>query len=82
VQIENGVLTIAGERPREQRPVQATVPVDERFAGRCRRVVNLPDGIAAHHAEVALPKDRRVFTLPKELDTAQISAELHHGVLS
>ena len=45
VQIENGVLTIAGERPREQRPVQATVHIDERFAGRFRRVVNLPDDI-------------------------------------
>ena len=44
--------------------------------------LHLPDGIAAHHAEVALPRYRRVFTLSKELDTAQISAEFRHGVLS
>ncbi|WP_407278161.1 Hsp20/alpha crystallin family protein [Aromatoleum evansii] len=45
VQLEKGVLTIAGERasvlpPRE---ANATVHIDERFAGRFRRVVTLPD---------------------------------------
>lgn len=45
VQIEQGVLTIAGARPRDQPPEQATVHIDERFAGRFRRVVNLPEDI-------------------------------------
>ncbi len=45
VQLEKGVLTIAGERPREQPAEQATVHIDERFAGRFRRVVNLPEDI-------------------------------------
>ncbi|NMG31428.1 Hsp20/alpha crystallin family protein [Aromatoleum evansii] len=45
VQLEKGVLTIAGERasvlpPRE---ANATVHIEERFAGRFRRVVTLPD---------------------------------------
>lgn len=45
VQLEKGVLTIAGER----KPVtpakdeKVTVHIDERFAGRFRRVISLPD---------------------------------------
>lgn len=47
VQLEKGVLTIAGERKNEL-PAQdskSTVHIDERFAGRFRRVVTLPDDI-------------------------------------
>ncbi len=33
------------------------------------------------HAEVALPRYRRAFTLSKELDAERISAELSQGVL-
>lgn len=45
--------------------------------------VNLavPEGMEAHHAEVAVPRYRRVFTLSKELDTGKASAELNQGVL-
>ena len=43
VQIEKGVLTIAGERKRDAVPEKASVHIDERFAGRFRRVVTLPD---------------------------------------
>lgn len=45
VHIEKGVLTIAGERKAEAVPEKATVHIDERFAGRFRRVVTLPDDI-------------------------------------
>lgn len=58
VNLERNVLTIAGERSddlatREQR---ATVHINERFAGRFRRVISLtedadPDGISAHYRE-------------------------------
>ena len=47
VQIEKGVLTIAGERPVETPAEKAAVHIDERFAGRFRRVVTLPDDIDA-----------------------------------
>ena len=40
-----------------------------------------PEGMAASHAEVDVPRYRRVFTLSKELDSAKVSAELRHGVL-
>ncbi|ODV14249.1 MAG: heat-shock protein Hsp20 [Rubrivivax sp. SCN 70-15] len=45
VQLERGVLTIAGER-KSQRPgedAKTTLHVNERFEGRFRRVVSLPD---------------------------------------
>ena len=41
----------------------------------------IPDGMEATHAEVALPRYRRVFTLSKELDPEKVSAEFNHGVL-
>lgn len=43
VQIEKGVLTVAGERKAEAPAEKSTRHVDERFAGRFRRVVTLPD---------------------------------------
>ena len=46
VQLEKGVLTIAGERSRAA-PADdsAAVHIDERFDGRFRRVVSLPDDV-------------------------------------
>lgn len=43
--------------------------------------LNLPEGMEPSHAEVALPRYRRVFTLSKELDTGKVAAELNQGVL-
>jgi HSP20 family protein len=43
LQIEKGVLSISGERQRQLPSEQATVHIDERFDGRFRRVVSLPD---------------------------------------
>ncbi|MCM8596912.1 Hsp20/alpha crystallin family protein [Accumulibacter sp.] len=51
VQIEKGVLTIAGERKLPEPAEQATVHIDERFAGRFRRVVTLPDDVDANAVE-------------------------------
>ena len=47
IQLEKGVLTIAGERKSSlpAREDRATVHIDERFAGRFRRVIALPDDI-------------------------------------
>jgi HSP20 family protein len=51
VQIEKGVLTVAGERKAEPTPEKATVFIDERFAGRFRRVVTLPDDVDPNAVE-------------------------------
>jgi len=40
-----------------------------------------PEGLQASHAEVQVPRYRRVFTLSKELDAEKIAAEMSHGVL-
>jgi len=41
----------------------------------------MPQGMEATHAEVSVPRFRRVFTLSKELDPGKVTAELNHGVL-
>ncbi|HMV52606.1 MAG TPA: Hsp20/alpha crystallin family protein [Rhodocyclaceae bacterium] len=51
VQIEKGVLTVAGERRLEPPPEKATAHIDERFAGRFRRVVTLPDDADAGNVQ-------------------------------
>jgi HSP20 family molecular chaperone IbpA len=43
--------------------------------------LDIPEGMEAHHAEVGLPRYRRVFTLSKELDSDKVSAEFRNGVL-
>jgi HSP20 family protein len=43
--------------------------------------LDMPAGMEASHAEISLPRYRRVFTLSKELDSEKISAEFEHGVL-
>lgn len=50
VQIEKSVLTIAGERKVDlpAKEDKATIHIDERFAGRFRRVVTLPDDVDAN----------------------------------
>lgn len=40
-----------------------------------------PEGMEALHAEISLPRYRRVFTLSKELDAENVSAEFKQGVL-
>lgn len=49
VQLERGILTIAGERkPPARGDERATVHIDERFYGRFRRVVSMPDDVDAN----------------------------------
>ena len=43
--------------------------------------LDTPEGMEATHAEIGLPRYRRVFTLSKELDSENVSAELRNGVL-
>ena len=43
--------------------------------------MRMPEGMEATHAEVSVPRYRRVFTLSKELDTERLQAEMKQGVL-
>ncbi|AKU10924.1 heat shock protein Hsp20 [Azoarcus sp. CIB] len=40
-----------------------------------------PEGMESSHAEVNLPRYRRMFTLSKELDANKVSAEFNQGTL-
>ena len=42
----------------------------------------VPEGMEATHAEVKLPRYRRVFTLSRELDPNKVEAKFGHGVLT
>ncbi len=43
--------------------------------------LDFPAGMEPTHAEVSLPRYRRVFTLSKELDSEKVAAEFNYGVL-
>ena len=43
--------------------------------------LEMPQGMEATHAEVSLPRYRRVFTLSRELDTQKVNAEFNQGLL-
>lgn len=44
--------------------------------------LDVPEGLEVTHAEVSIPSFRRVFTLSKELEANNISAQLVNGVLT
>lgn len=44
--------------------------------------LTVPEGLEVNHAEVSIPRYRRVFTLSKELDAGKIAAEFMNGVLT
>lgn len=61
VELDRGVLTLAGERHADLPAAETrhTVHINERFAGRFRRVVSLPDdadpnGVTAHYRDGVL----------------------------
>lgn len=43
--------------------------------------LKIPEGMESSHAEVSMPRYRRLFKLSKELDSENVSAELKQGVL-
>ena len=43
--------------------------------------LDIPAGMEPTHAEVSLPRYRRLFTLSKELDSEKVAAEFNLGVL-
>ncbi len=44
--------------------------------------MRMPEGMEATHAEVTVPRFRRVFSLSKELDPGRLAAEFRQGVLT
>lgn len=76
VNLERGVLTISGERAADlpEREEQAAVHINERFAGRFRRVISLsdnvdPNGVSAEYRDGVLhiSLKRREATQPRRI---------------
>lgn len=72
VQIEKSVLTVAGERKPDlpARDEKATVHIDERFAGRFKRVVTLPEDADANAVKAQYRDGVLHITIPRR-ETAQ-----------
>ena len=70
VQIEKGVLTISGERKADPVPEKAALHIDERFAGRFRRVVTLPDDVDSSAVEARYRDGVLHLSIPRR-ETAQ-----------
>lgn len=72
VQIEKNVLTVAGERKPDLpvRDEKATVHIDERFAGRFKRVVTLPEDADANAVKAQYRDGVLHITIPRR-ETAQ-----------
>lgn len=78
VQIDRGVLTVSGERAATTPPAgdaKATLHLNERFAGRFRRVVSLPDDVDAAAVSAAyrdgvlqVSVPRRASAQPRRID--------------
>lgn len=72
VNLQRGVLTIAGERTADlpTREQKAAVHINERFAGRFRRVVSLPDDVDPSGVSAAY-RDGVLHITLKRRETAQ-----------
>jgi HSP20 family protein len=79
VQIERGVLTLSGERP-SALPAgdpKTTVHVGERFAGRFRRVVTLPDDIDAAAVSARYRDGLLLVSVPRRVAEQPRKIEIH-----
>jgi len=70
VQIDKGTITIAGERKAAAVPDGATCHIDERFAGKFRRVLSLPDGVNPDQARATYRDGVLHVHLPRAAETA------------
>ncbi len=66
VHVEKGVLAVAGERKLEAVPDKATAHIDERFTGRFRRIVSLPDDVDATAVEATYRDGVLHISIPRK----------------
>lgn len=77
--IERGVLTVSGERPASlpTNDPQATVHIAERFAGRFRRVVTLPDDVDTAAVAARYRDGLLQITVPRRAAERPRKIEIH-----
>jgi HSP20 family protein len=66
VQVDKGVLTLAGERRVDTVPEQATVHINERFSDRFRRVIALSDDLDAASAQASYRDGVLHISIPRK----------------
>lgn len=66
VQLEKGTLTIAGERQVAEVPEKATVHINERFGGKFRRVISLPDDVDSDSIEANYRNGMLHIVIPRK----------------
>lgn len=78
---DSGGITLYADLPGVPRDkLQLQVEADT-LTIEAEAVMSVPEGLQSSHTEVGLARFHRVFTLSKELDTENVSAELAQGVL-
>jgi HSP20 family protein len=79
VTLQDGALTVSGERKSDQKFEDAEVYRNERFFGRFQRTVNLPAPVAANKIKAQYKDGVLTVTLPKseEAKPKQISVQVN-----
>jgi HSP20 family protein len=78
---DSGGITLYADLPGVSRDKLGLHVASDTLTIEAESDLSVPEGLESSHTEVGLGRLRRVFTLSKELDTGNISAELKHGVL-
>ena len=77
-----GGITLKADLPGVPREQLSLEVEDDTLTIEATVAIDAPSGMDATHVEIDRPRYRRAFTLSKELDPAQVTAELAHGVLT
>ena len=80
VQLERGVLTLSGARQASTAPSgdeRQTVHINERFDGRFRRVVNLPDDVEPQGVKATYTDGVLRVTVPRRAPAQPRKVEVH-----
>jgi HSP20 family molecular chaperone IbpA len=78
---DSGGITLYADLPGVSRDKLGLHVASDTLTIEAESDLSVPEGLESSHTEVGLGRFRRVFTLSKELDTGNISAELKQGVL-
>jgi len=78
---DSGGITLYADLPGVSRDKLGLHVASDTLTIEAESDLSVPEALESSHTEVGLGRFRRVFTLSKELDTDNISAELKQGVL-
>lgn len=79
---DSGGITLKADLPGVPRDKLSLEVEDDTLTIEGEIAIEPHEGMGPTHVELDRPRFRRAFTLSKELDAAQVKAELAHGVLT